>query len=311
MTRPTNERPLRTASARRLDRLVAVARAADFWERLWRGLVPPLVVIGLFLCVSWLGLWLDVPRLARGFGVALFAAVFAASTFGLWRLTLLPRRDALRRIDKASPVGHRPASTLEDSLATAGRDPATEALWSLHLRRAEAEAARLKAGSPSPRVADLDRYAVRAGVVVALLACAVIAGPQRYARVAAAFDFAPGLGSAPGYRVDAWIDPPAYTGRPPVLLDTATERAHDPAHPIAVSVPVGSTVVIRSSGGLPQIEAGGPLLPPPAKPAAAGASTPAAPENGAGLAGGSQTQLILHGDSRLVIRHGGTVRALP
>ena len=269
MTEPSpnsqkNQEPEPTATEKRLARLVALARAADGWERLWRGIVPPLVVIGLFLCVSWLGLWLEVPHRARAFGVGLFAVLLLVSCRGLRHVRPLPRRDALARLDKASGLSHRPASVLDDTLATAGRDPATDALWALHRRRAEAEAARLRPGRPSPRLVDVDRYALRAGIVVALLACGIIAGPQRYARVAAAFDFGTGAGSGAGYRLDAWIDPPPYTGKAPVLLDLASDSARNTAHPRTIAVPAGSVVIIRASGGAPaEIETTGPLLAPP------------------------------------------------
>ena len=328
MDQEQQQRPSLSAFARRLTRLVFLARAADFWERLWRGLIPPLVVLGLFLCVSWLGLWLEVPHWLRACGVALFGLLLAASSAGLWSLTPIARRDALRRIDKSSAVAHRPASALDDRLATAGRDPATDALWALHMRRAEADTAKLRVGAPSPRAVELDRYAVRAGVVVALVACAVVAGPQRYARVAAAFDFGDATSSMSGYRLDAWVDPPAYTGRPPVLLDLASTASRDAAHPQRIAAPIGSTVIIRSSGGEPaMIEASGPLL-PPAKPQAidaksaealrgdakstqpaAGDATSAEAKTASALAtGDSESKLVLHGDSHLVVRHGGAIR---
>ena len=311
MTDPTKPQP--TPTEKRLDRVVRLATAAAFWEGLWRGLIPPLVVVGLFLCASWLGLWLDVGHLGRMIGVGLFAVLLAASTFGLWTLTPLTRREALKRVDRASGLAHRPASVLDDTLATAGRDPSTDALWALHRRRAEAEAAKLRPGTPSPRAVELDRYALRAGVVVALIACAIVAGPQRYARVVAAFDFGEGVGAGPGYRMDAWIDPPPYTGKPPVLIDLAADSARDADHPRVIAAPAGSVVIVRSSGGSPaEIETTGPLLPPPAKPktaepkdgkASQTADAPKAP-------GDSETRLVLHGDSRLMLRHGGALRGI-
>lgn len=291
-----------------------MARAADFWERAWRALVPPLMVVGLFLCVSWLGLWLEVPRWARGAGVALFALALLASGFGVRRLRLLSARDALKRVDKASGLAHRPASALADHLVAAGRDPATDAMWALHQRRAETAAASLKAGRPSPRIPDLDRFALRAGVLVALIACALVAGPQRYARIAAAFDFGTASAEGPGYRLDAWIDPPPYTGRPPVLLDLAAATARDREHPQKLAAPAGSVVVVRSSGGAPvEVETSGPLL-APAKPTvdktAAAKSTADRPTADKATANPNdhETRLVLHGDSRLYLRHGGVLR---
>ena len=322
--RPSPDRPPQGATEQRLRRLVGLARAAEFWERLWRGLIPPLVVVGLFLCASWLGLWFAVPHWARAGGVAVFALLLAASSFGLWRLAPIGRRDALRRIDRASGLGHRPASALDDRLATAGRDPGTDALWALHQRRAEAEVGRLRPGTPSPRAADLDRFALRAGVAVACLACAIVAGPQRYARVAAAFDIG-GIGATgAGSRLDAWIDPPAYTGKAPVLLDLAADRAHDTAHPLRLAAPVGSILIIRASGdSAAAIETSGPLLPPPAKPAeakgdgkASAGATPGEAATGDAKAGDvkagdgatGETRLVLHGDGKLVLRQNGSLR---
>ena len=304
--------PSRSPVERRLARLVAQARGLDLWERLWRGLIPPLVVVGVFLALSWLGLWLVVPHWTRAAGLVVFAAALGASTYGLWRLEPLSRADALRRVDRASDAPHRPAAALDDQLAAAGRDPATDALWALHRRRAETEAAGLTAGRPSPRAVESDRYALRFGVVAALFACAIVAGPQRYARVVAAFDFGETAAPAPGTRIDAWIDPPAYTGKPPVLLDLASDAARDPEHPLRLTAPAGSIVVIRSSGGGPvDVETSGPLLPlikPKPNDAKTDLKADQTRSRDAAPAGDSETRLVLHGDSRLALRHGGGLR---
>ena len=308
--RPADPRPPRSASARRLSLLVRLATAADLWERMWRAAVPPLVVVGLFLCVSWLGAWLDVPHLARRIGVIGFGLLLLASCYKWLGVTPLSRRDALKRIDRASGLGHDPASLLEDALANPGRDPATEALWALHKRRAEAAVAGLKAGRPSPRAVDLDRFALRGGILAALFACAVIAGPQRYARVAAAFDFGTAQANGTSTRLDAWIDPPPYTGRPPALLDLASAGARDVAHPQRLMAPAGAGGGIRSAGGRPAVvETSGPLLPPaaPKGPAPVGqARNEASPP----VPGGTETRLVLHGDGRLTLRQDGALRGV-
>lgn len=308
-----NRKPDTSPTARRLQRLIARARAADLWERVWRALMPILIVVGLFVCVSWLGLWLEVPRWGRGVGVAIFAAALLYVSLGLRHLAPLSRRDALRRIDRASGLAHRPASVLEDRLATEARDPATAALWALHQRRAEAEMTRLRAGAPAPRLADRDRYALRAGVLVAVIACGLVAGPQRAARLAAAFDFAPAASTGAGYRVDAWIDPPAYTGKPPQLLDLKSASAQNTAHPLEVAVPTGSIVVVRASGGSIDVETSGPLVPekkpkPKAPEGSATTNQAAAPKTLA--PGDSETRLVLNGDGRLILKHDGGLRGI-
>ena len=294
-------------TARRLARLVSLAQAAHLWEVLWRALIPPLLVAGLFLCVSWLGLWLELPHTGRLIGTGFFALVFLISLSGLRHLRVLTRGEALNRIDRASGLGHRPASVLEDRLANEGHDPATAALWALHQKRAEALAGKLRAGLPSPRAVELDRYALRAGVLVALVAAAFIAGPERYARTAAAFDWNLTGDGGPGYRIDAWIDPPAYTGKAPVLLDLASDAARDASHPLRVEAPAGSTVIVRSSGGQSDVETKGLLAPPP--PPKEGDKAP--PLETAALGAGDTAQkFILRGDAQLILRHAGDIRGI-
>ena len=43
------------------------------------------------------------------------------------------------------------------------------------------------------------------------------AGGERIRRVAAAFDWH-GVVAPANYRIDAWVTPPPYTGRPPLIL---------------------------------------------------------------------------------------------
>ena len=71
------------------------------------------------------------------------------------------------------------------------------------------------------------------------------AGGERGKRIAAAFDWR-GAVTTLNYRVDAWVTPPPYTARPPVILPGL--RRGEPARAVAsVSVPAGSALVIRAT----------------------------------------------------------------
>ncbi|MGB8277502.1 MAG: TIGR02302 family protein [Methylovirgula sp.] len=305
--------PADSGFSRRLDRLVDLARAALIWEKLWRAIMPPLLIAGLFVALSFAGLWLEVTRVWRIAGVVLFALAFAAALLPLFRLGQPSRREALNRIDRDSGLAHRPASSLDDALANAGEDPATRALWTIHRQRMARNVAGLRAGLPSPRMVDFDRYALRAGVLVALIASAFVAGPEKYARVASAFDWRAAAGQDGGYRVDAWIDPPLYTGKPPVLLKLAAEGASTDRSE-KITVPTGSTVIVRTSGGDLRLETAGglqeaakaaakeagkpPAKIPPAKTALAKTAQPVPDDH--------EHRLVLRGDARLAIRYSGT-----
>ena len=64
----------------KLSQALERAEYAIAWERMWPHLARLLTLAGLFLALSWAGLWLSLPSLARAFGLALFAAaaIYAA-----------------------------------------------------------------------------------------------------------------------------------------------------------------------------------------------------------------------------------------
>jgi uncharacterized protein (TIGR02302 family) len=234
----------------RLERLARGAQFALSWEKLWPAIVVVLGVVALFLIVSWLGLWLYLPRTGRIAGLVVLAALLLVPFIYIARFRLPSRSASLGRIDRDSGLPHRPATTLDDQLANAGSDPATTALWRLHKQRAEAVASQLKIAAPSPGVPLLDRYAVRGGLLIALVAAAFVAGPEKYARLLAAFDFNAAGSISQGYRLDAWIDPPPYTGRAPQVLrlrDETGTQTRDKSQ--RVEAPSGSFIIMRSSEG--------------------------------------------------------------
>ena len=120
------------------------------------------------------------------------------------------------------------------------------ALWRAHVERALRAATTLKAGMPAPRLALRDPFALRALVAVLVVATFFAAGGERTKRIAAAFDWQ-GVMAPANFRIDAWVSPPTYTGRPPVILQGL--RPGEPVQTAAnLSVPAGSTLVIRATG---------------------------------------------------------------
>ncbi len=295
--RETGAPPPERVAARRLERLVATTRAVILFERTWRIVLPLLVVAGLFVVASWAGLWLELPHWARGLGVLGFGLAFLACLLALRRFRFPGRKEALARLDRAAGLASRPAEVLDDRLANCSSDPATEALWTLHRRRAEAAIAALRAGWPSPRIAEIDRYALRGLLPVALVATSFVAGPEKLARIGAAFDWRLDGSAGRAERIDAWIDPPSYTGKLPVVLTLA------PVTPFGatdererIEVPVGSIVVVRGSGGRPPVEASGALAP-----AEEETTAPGSEPRGGARKHDNEVRLRLQGDASLAI----------
>ena len=225
-------------AAARLQLAQALQRAkyAIAWEQTWPHLARLLSVVGLFLVVSWAGLWLTLPFIARAIGIGLFVLAALAALWPLVKFRWPSREAGLSRLDRGTGIRHRPATALTDTLAT--QDPVALALWQAQRERTLASLKRIRAGLPSPRLPIHDPWALRALVAVLLVATYVAAGDERRLRVAAAFDWNGVLAPA-NIRVDAWVTPPLYTGKPPVILSAANKDA---------AVPTSRTAA--GSGGL-------------------------------------------------------------
>jgi uncharacterized protein (TIGR02302 family) len=223
------------------------ARLALGWERLWPALAAPLTVLALFLAVSWFGLWLALPRLGRIAGLLIFAALLAWSLRALFRLRAPSDDVVTARLDRDAGRPHRPVTASTDRLASGRDDPFAEALWQRHQQQARAALERVKVKLPDPQLRRRDPWALRAGILFALFAAAWIAGPERPARLLAAFAVLEPATPPVPTRLDAWIDPPAYTGRPPIFLtrDTSGNDGKGQAKPLAV--PANSIMVVRAS----------------------------------------------------------------
>ena len=246
---PDPSDPIRNSDAlSRLKLAQALDRAiyAIAWERAWPNLARLLTVAGLFLVVSWAGLWLALPFVARAVGLVVFAGIAIAVLFPLIRFRWPSREEALARLDRGSGIRHRPATTLTDTLSS--QDPVAQALWQAQRERTLASLKRIRAGLPHPRLALHDPWALRALVMVMLVATFFAAGDERGMRLGAAFDWNGVLAPA-NVRVDAWVTPPLYTGKPPVILSAANKEAAALPASGPLAVPAGSTLIVRSSGG--------------------------------------------------------------
>ncbi len=231
----------------RLGRAIVRARAALAWEDIWPRIVPALTVAGLFVAVSWFGLWRLMPDLVR-IGVLLaFAAGFIVSLLRLFRTRLPDEQSAVHRVELRSGLDHRPASGLRDTLSPVSDDPTAQALWAEHRKRLLAQMENLRAGAPRPEMARRDPNAWRFAVPMLLVVGFFVASGEHLLRVGEAFS--PVRASLPetvSARIDAWIDPPGYTRQPPIFLtrhnsgDTVTGSAA-----LAPAVPENSILSIR------------------------------------------------------------------
>ena len=115
---------------------------------------------------------------------------------------------------------------------------------------------RIRAGLPSPRLAIHDPWALRALVVVLMVATYIAAGDERMMRIAAAFDWNGVLraGQCPGRCLGDAAALYRQAADHPVGGRTRRPRL-PPSGPLPV--PAGSTLIVRSSGGALDVVVGG------------------------------------------------------
>ncbi|HSM40892.1 MAG TPA: DUF4175 family protein, partial [Afifellaceae bacterium] len=231
----------------RLERAVLRARAALIWEAVWPRLLPVLTIVGLFVALSWLGVWRIVPDLMRLGMLGALGLALAYSLVRLVRFELPEEASAVHRVEVQSGLDHRPASGLRDTLSKVSDDPAARALWTAHRKRLLAQMENLRAGVPDPQMARRDPNAWRFVVPVLLAAAFFVANGEYLNRLGEAFTAVtapvPATVSA---RIDAWIDPPAYTRQPPVFLTRErTETDLAVADALRPSVPEHSVLTVR------------------------------------------------------------------
>ncbi|MCF8470783.1 MAG: TIGR02302 family protein [Parvibaculum sp.] len=249
MSGPTDDTPKRkrpttrgTPLPRRVERRVRFARALLFWEALLPALWPATGLAGLFVALALFGLFAGLPLLVHWTLLGGFGVVMVALFWHGFRGFGVPTRDeALRHLEKSSGLSHTPLSSYEDVVAPESGDPA---LWAAHRRWIVKRLRKLHLRLPQSTLTLRDPYALRAIVLILLVAGLVGTGPGRLARVADAL--LPGAAGARIANIEAWITPPPYTGKPPLYLDrkTQTEAANMPD----LLVSQGSTLSIRVHG---------------------------------------------------------------
>ena len=289
MTTPVQFRPgpppvALPAPQRVFERKVRLSKVAVLLEALWPHLWLLIGLALLFICASLVGVWAMLPEIAHMVVLAVFALAALVVLGSMVRVPLPSRDDAIRRIEQRSGVAHRPASAYEDTVAAASEDPVAAHIWAAHRARLSDAIARLRVGTPSPRTDRRDPFALRALALLGVITLTFLAGDAASDRLAAAFRFGP-LAKSADARLDAWVTPPAYTAKAPLMLADGARGLNGLKMQgnAASEVPANSQLFVRTSGGIknlaleivPDVPAGSPAakpirveLPKPEAPAA-------------------------------------------
>lgn len=214
--------------------------AGLFAERVTRAFWPVWSLVFVLVAVLAFGLLDAAPLEIVWAATALWAlATLGFLLAGLWRFRWPRRAEALQRLDQTLPG--QPLSALADQQAIGAGDSGSAVVWRVHLQRMAARAAAARPAAPDLRLAQRDPFALRYVALLAFVLAMIFGSAERLSDMQSVtpapmrFD-----AQAAGISWEAWIQPPAYTGRPSLYLNEV-DRA-------SLEVPEGSRATIRLYG---------------------------------------------------------------
>ena len=239
------ETPAKTTESsftRRLARTRLAVAVSMAVERGWPLILPLVVIISLFLSLSWLGVFRIMPDMARLGTMATFAVAALAALYPLRFYRHPSAAEIDRRIERANELAHTPVLVQTDR-PSGKASPFADALWREHQKRMAQRLGRFGGDLPRTDVPMRDPWGVRAAAALLLVVAFAFSYGPLGGRITDGFRPSAGLEAVPP-RIDAWVTPPAYTGKAPVFLTADTNQ-----DVTVFTVPEGSDLSLRVTGG--------------------------------------------------------------
>ena len=220
---------------KRLSRLTKWARLQLLWER-----YAPVLALGIafaigFLALAFAGVWQFLGDPWRGIALIIALIVLIRAAWNAQAIDLPSMSDAKRRVERDSGLKHRPLDKITDRPAIGEIDT----VWQTHMHDVRTQADRAERSILRSVLAPLDRYYLRFILPVLLIIAFFMGLGDNRERMRHAVTPAWQHGmSTKAVSFEAWIDPPAYTGRPPIYFQSSQ----------FVEIPEGSTLITRVNG---------------------------------------------------------------
>ena len=238
---------METKPPQNLNSKINLQRSFLLWEKIWAALHRPLLVLGFALAVitsgalEWLPKWLQASVLAT------LALTFLLTFRSFTTLKSVNRLTAMRKIEEQSAFDHRQLSSQSDTRVAEETQPEADTIWEEHKRRQLAALENIKIASPKSHWRLFDPTAIRVPVALAAFAAIMLGTGDLFSNTKNAFNFAPSI-TIPRVTLDAWLKPPGYTGKQPILLTSAAMREKLQSSP-EILAPENSSLSIRLQGG--------------------------------------------------------------
>ena len=231
-----------------LDLKITLQRAGLLCESIWNAVQLPLIVIGVAVGVFASGALDWFPKWAQLVTTVILGLAFLYTLKNLLSIRAAGRLAAMRRMEQHSDINHRSLSGHADDLVAESRDYETGLLWEEHKHRQLAALETVKLSPPKSAWRLFDPTALRVPVALAAFAALLLGSGDLISNTQNALNFLP---AAPQQilSIDAWLKPPSYTGKQPVLLTSAAMREKLTTAP-EILIPENSSLSIRVLGAI-------------------------------------------------------------
>jgi uncharacterized protein (TIGR02302 family) len=227
----------------KLDRQIGLQRAAMVWEALWAKAHWPAMVLALAAIIVFSGVLNSLNGSYRLAILLSLGILFVGSLVPAIRMVFPSRYQAMRRMERDAAVAHRGVSAADENIVQEFESEEHRAIWEEHKRRQLMKLEHVPVSPPRSQWRNFDPRALRVPVALGLVAAALLGSGEFSKNLVGAVNPPPPVALSP-VAVDAWVRPPAYTGKPPVLLTSPAMRAKRDANP-NIDVPAGSVISLR------------------------------------------------------------------
>jgi uncharacterized protein (TIGR02302 family) len=202
-----------------IDRKITQQRLSLLWQDIWAASQLALCVLALSFAVIASGILQFLPKFAQIGVLGLLAVSFIYALGRFASVDMVSRFRAMRVLEDAASLEHRGLSSHHDQLVAENPDPLVVELWEEHQRRKLAGLSSLPVSWPKSLWRQFDPRALRVPVALAALVAFLLGPGDVISNAQNALNREPQASGQP-LTLDAWLKPPAYTGKAPLLLSS-------------------------------------------------------------------------------------------